>query len=933
MTVERIKSWPYPSEFKSVEDAHEYARRLYFALQQEGTERVQEMGTLGLTGLTAGSVLFAGTGSIIAQDNDKFYWDDTNKRFSVGETTPTHRLHIDSTGLDDVAGSLLVTGGTQLFIQVDSTSRARFIADAHDADASIELQEDDTIKWTVGFDYTDSLKFKISEGVPGTNTRMEIIPGGSMNVYDTASGHIQITANASGTARLMADSYTGDAYVELQEQNVLKWTAGFDYTDSNAYLISEGAPGTNTRFKIASGGNLTAGGTLSIGEITVIDGSGINLQEDITFTGATTENKINIPDNLLDAFSVWESSNKYMTFDTVNDEEDILFYKSVDILHTSTHADDHALEIDTDAAGYGDVKAIDLDYITGQIDTGQDEGIILVNIDETLADGGDVFGLEVLATDGSAGIYGMKVGAVIGPIHQDSGTFANPTKGTDNTIGSSVTNTSIGFTQSPDTITDSNNGFGNFVVGELVVVTGATTGANNTTYTITVATASALTVTPQPNTVENDGATITVEGNVPAMLDDNLGTTTAIFEANSEYILIGAAAAFEEIEFILTTVASGAGIKPTFWYSKTGSHQFTQFTPVDGTDGLRHTGVVAWDAGDLTSHAVNTDTGTYDIKVIRTRSNLTTSPVLGYAKTAATTEYVWDKNGDVNIRNLTTSGGFTFSGANPDIIGGDTDGILSITADTATNQGGNIKLYGNTHASLAQDIEFYADATKVLEWDESEANWDFNSTNIKGVGTFASGDITVDAKLVLSAGSITDGDGTIDFGDENLVTTGRMKIGATAAFAQLDVETTGAGDHGIYAVAKTNSSGVYGMVFYRKTAGDAYVSAASFCSEVYCALLRYGASRDTAFTVTVAPNVGIGTATFGTNATMTLAQITGTAPTTSPADSFQMYSADIVVGNAAPHFRTENGTVVQLGVYPICHDDEVICHNNDVIYN
>ncbi|KKN73621.1 hypothetical protein LCGC14_0399370 [marine sediment metagenome] len=460
--------------------------------------------------------------------------------------------------------------------------------------------------------------------------------------------------------------------------------------------------------------SLTQASSPTFAGLTLADGGSLSLQEDITFTGATTENLIKMPDNLLDALSIQEGSNKYVTFDTVNDEEDILFYKSVDILHTSTHADDHALEIDTDAAGYGDVKALDIDYITGNITAGEDEGILLINIDRTLAIGGDIFALEVLATDqvtGSTGIYGLKIGAEIGPVHQDSGTFANPTKGTDNTIGSSVTKTSIGFTQSPDTITDSSNGFGNFVVGEIVVVTGATTPANNTTYTITVATVGALTVTPQPDTVEDDSASITVEGNVAIMLDGSLGTTTDIFEANGEYILIGAAAAFEEIEFIVATGASGAGIKPTFWYSTAGSHTFTQFTPVDGTDGFKHTGVVAWDQSDLSSHAINTDTGTYDIKVIRTRNSLTTSPVLGYAKTAATTEYIWDENGDVNIRNLIISDAGNIGSAS------DTDAI-------AIASGGEVTL--SQTLILSDVVDAATDTDKFLVLDGSN-NVDFRT--------------------------------------------------------------------------------------------------------------------------------------------------------------------------------------------------------------
>jgi hypothetical protein len=59
-------------------------------------------------------------------------------------------------------------------------------------------------------------------------------------------------------------------------------------------------------------------------------------------------------------------------------------------------------------------------------------------------------------------------------------------------------------------------------------------------------------------------------------------------------------------------------------------------------------------------------------------------------------------------------------------------------------------------------------------------------------------------------------------------------------------------------------------------------------------------------------NVAIGGTSFGTSSDKVLAQYTGTAPGSSPADAYQQYSADITVGNAAPHFRTENGNIVKL---------------------
>lgn len=253
---------------------------------------------------------------------------------------------------------------------------------------------------------------------------------------------------------------------------------------------------------------------------------------------------------------------------------------TLDINHTAAESDDHAVEVDVDAAGFGDVKAFEVFYVTGGINLGDDEGVILINIDQLAANGGEVFGYEILATEGSATIFGLKTGVGVGPVHQDVGDFADPTTGTDNTPAVDVA----------------------------------------------------------------------------AMIDNNVATTTAIFEADTEYIIIGAAAAFQELEIVLTQGASGAGIKPKFEYSIAGTHQFTEFTPVDGTNAFKNTGIIAWDASDLTDHVADDVTGTFDIKITRQRTSLSTTPILGYARSASTTEYVWDKDGNIDVKDLALAG-------------------------------------------------------------------------------------------------------------------------------------------------------------------------------------------------------------------------------------------------------------------------------------
>ena len=43
--------------------------------------------------ISSGSLLFAGTGGTVTQDNANFYWDNTNKRLGIGTNTPVANLH------------------------------------------------------------------------------------------------------------------------------------------------------------------------------------------------------------------------------------------------------------------------------------------------------------------------------------------------------------------------------------------------------------------------------------------------------------------------------------------------------------------------------------------------------------------------------------------------------------------------------------------------------------------------------------------------------------------------------------------------------------------------------------------------------------------------------------------------------------------------
>lgn len=76
--------------------------------------------------------------------------------------------------------------------------------------------------------------------------------------------------------------------------------------------------------------------------------------------------------------------------------------------------------------------------------------------------------------------------------------------------------------------------------------------------------------------------------------------------------------------------------------------------------------------------------------------------------------------------------------------------------------------------------------------------------------------------------------------------------------------------------------------------------------------LNSATTLSTRMAITPAGNIGIGTTSAGASMTNGFSILSGVAPSGNVTDAFQFYSADQTAGNAAPHFRTENGDVVKL---------------------
>ena len=367
---------------------------------------------------------------------------------------------------------------------------------------------------------------------------MVILRGGTAQQHqtllisaDTAAIRSATFQDSDGTFAWLTDIIPGGNDTEIQYNNA-------------------GAFAGDTGFTTNGAGSLDIIGDLSIDNIN-INGNAIT----------STAGVVNIT----------PLAGENLTIDVSGDGE-VILTGSMDIIHTCIGPDEYALEIDTDAAGFGDCKAIDIVYTTGALAANSEEGVIAINIDDSASLGGEVYGLEVITTPGTANVFAVRAGALVSPVEQLSGTFGN---------------------------------------ADLIL---------NIAVDVTAALASG-------------GA----------------GAITA-FNADNDTFTVGDAATFEEISFELTTIAS-QNIQPTFRFS-TGVGTWTSFTPTDGTNGMRNTGVIVWDLADVPTWAVGAG-GLYLIEITRTRNTVVTDPVLAEVQISAVVEYLWHKTGTLAVKSVT----------------------------------------------------------------------------------------------------------------------------------------------------------------------------------------------------------------------------------------------------------------------------------------
>lgn len=155
------------------------------------------------------------------------------------------------------------------------------------------------------------------------------------------------------------------------------------------------------------------------------------------------------------------------------------------------------------------------------------------------------------------------------------------------------------------------------------------------------------------------------------------------FSGDNDYIYIGNAAVFDEMEFSFAATASGAGVKPIFEYWSGAA--WTTFNATDNTSGFRNNGAI--EIPVLSGWATSTVNGTTDkywIRIQRTANSLSTAPTEDLVQYVSSVSYTWDSDGDLSIRDITIRGTVTLSGSDSSASWYILDTILEVRASNET---------------------------------------------------------------------------------------------------------------------------------------------------------------------------------------------------------------------------------------------------------
>jgi len=174
------------------------------------------------TGITAGSVVYAGTGGLMSQSNSTFFWDSTNNRLGINNASPGAPLDIHGTG-------------TQM--QINGTGSNN---------SYIQFQNAGVSKWRIGNTYN-----------AGAN---------SFDIYNNGLTNTPFSINSSTNAITLSANVTTTGIQNVQNGLNLGYASGgatasytniYGSTNGVNFALANGTGGANFIFQTLAGYNYT----------------------------------------------------------------------------------------------------------------------------------------------------------------------------------------------------------------------------------------------------------------------------------------------------------------------------------------------------------------------------------------------------------------------------------------------------------------------------------------------------------------------------------------------------------------------------------------------------------------------------------------------------------------------------------------------------
>ncbi|MBI3458654.1 hypothetical protein HY061_00085, partial [Candidatus Azambacteria bacterium] len=230
-----------------------------FAIADTGN--VLSSGTLTLSPLTSGSVLFAGNGGLVSQTNSQLFWDNTNNRLGIGNTAPTEKLN--------VSGNIKISGAGTGIIFNDGTSMSTAAAvgtgTTNATDVSLAADNDSNGSGNLTFSITGSERARFVPttgnfgiGTTSPTSTMHLVgiqPAGIAGTPGTdATTTLTVTGGIGGNTTTTGIGVGGiGATVSL--------ASGIGGQATNAATSSTGGAGGVLNISSGAGGPSTVSGT------------------------------------------------------------------------------------------------------------------------------------------------------------------------------------------------------------------------------------------------------------------------------------------------------------------------------------------------------------------------------------------------------------------------------------------------------------------------------------------------------------------------------------------------------------------------------------------------------------------------------------------------------------------------------------------------